>query len=77
MTVKAQNTALTVISVFLTLCSLEVALRVYHGQLFQFESMTAPAVGGGGRISYDEQLGWVPKRGGFRVGDWSGDIDWS
>lgn len=75
MTFKAQNITLTVISVFLTLCSVEVALRVYHGQLFQFESMTAPFVGAAGRMSYHEQLGWVPKSGGFRVGDWSGHID--
>ena len=68
MTFKAQNITLTVISVCLTLCSLEVALRFYHGQLFQFESMTAPFAGASGRMSYHEQLGWVPKPGGFTAG---------
>src|SRR5262245_8657376 len=72
---KIPRLALTVISVVLTLCVLEVALRVYHGRLFQFESVTAHAAGGSGYMSYHEQLGWVPKPGRFRIADWSGVID--
>jgi hypothetical protein len=34
MTPRAQNITLTVVTVILTLISLEVALRVYHGGLF-------------------------------------------
>ena len=68
MTPRAQNITLTVVTVILTLISLEVALRVYHGGLFQFESMTAPPVGGG-HMAYHEQLGWVPKPGTFSVSE--------
>ena len=70
----AQGMLLVLISVCVTILGLELALRVRHGTLLQFESLTAPPARTIGRMQYDSRLGWTPRPGRF-VSDWSSSVD--
>jgi hypothetical protein len=70
---------LSVASVCVTAAGLEVALRIYHGRLFHFESLTHGRVGFGRAATsiadYDDRLGWVPRPGRFVRPEWSWQVD--
>jgi hypothetical protein len=61
---------LTVMSIGITAIGLESMLRVYHGKLFDFESIThgRAAIG---PAEYDSLLGWVPRVGRFSNTGWT------
>ncbi len=65
---------LVVTSVIATTLGLELALRVYHGKVFNFESTLNARVRGVGRMQHDPHLGWAPKVG--RVADdWTSEVE--
>lgn len=66
-------------SMCMTAVGLEVALRMYHGKLFDFESLTYGRSGygrtGTSIADYHARLGWVPRAGQFNRTDWSWSVD--
>src|SRR5262245_20860415 len=66
--------ALTAMSLCLTILGLELGLRMYHGKVFHFESLTVEDGRRVGRMKYDPQLGWVPKTGQLGKG-WTSHVD--
>ena len=69
----AQNILLVLISVCITLLSLELVLRIRGGILFRFDSFTAPANPFSG-MEYDSRLGWIPRPGRYGS-DWTSNVD--
>jgi hypothetical protein len=65
-----QGIVLAAISVCLTMLGLELAVRIYHGEVLYFQSRTT----GVGRMAYHPQLGWIPRPGRFS-GDWTSNVD--
>jgi hypothetical protein len=65
---------LTAMSLCLTILGLELGLRMYHGKVFHFESLTVENGRHVGRMKYDPQLGWVPKTGQLGKG-WTSHVD--
>jgi hypothetical protein len=61
----ALNLLLAATSILLTLLALELALRVYHGKLFDFSSQLTPLPNRSENpvAQYDSLLGWVPRPG--------------
>lgn len=61
----AFNILLALTSLLVTFGGLEVALRVYHGKLFDFTSQLPPPPNRAETpaADYDERLGWVPRPG--------------
>jgi hypothetical protein len=72
----ALSAILAAFSVFATLLALEVALRLYHGQLFTLRSQLTPPPNRAANplALYDAELGWVPRPGAFEPGP---DDKWS
>ena len=60
----AQGILLGLISVCVTVAALELALRVHHDRLLQFDSLR-PVESRVGRMKYDPRLGWTPRPGRF------------
>jgi len=65
---------LAAISVCLTTLGLELALRIHHGKVLQFESFTAESPNRVERMAYHSSLGWIPKPGRFGS-DWTSNVD--
>lgn len=70
---KMQGITLAVISVCVTLLGLELAVRIYHGKVFQFQCLTDKPTNGG-RLAYHRTLGWIPKPGRFSS-QWTSNVD--
>jgi len=68
------NIVLTAISLCLTLLGLELAVRIHHGKVFQFQSSTAEPDKRIGRMAYHPRLGWIPTPGRFSS-DWTSTVD--
>lgn len=73
-TSTVHNIVLTAISVCLTLLGLELAVRIHHGKVFQFQSSTAEPRKRIGRMAYHPRLGWIPRPGRFSS-DWTSNVD--
>lgn len=73
-TSSVHNIVLTSISLCLTLLGLELAVRVHHGTVLQFQSSTAEPQNRIGRMVYHPRLGWVPRPGRFSS-DWTSNVD--
>jgi hypothetical protein len=58
----------------LTAAGLEAGLRIYHGKLLDFTSVTHGSTPGG-IAQYDAFLGWVPRLGRFTFTTWSFSVD--
>ncbi len=65
---------LAAMSVCLAMLGLELALRIHHGTVLQFASLTAEPLNRVGRLEYHPRLGWIPRPGRFG-GDWTSDVD--
>ena len=66
---------LAAISVCLTALGLELALRIHHGDVLQFESFTAEPLNRAGRMAYHPSLGWTESRPGRSGSDWTSNVD--
>ena len=72
---KAYGIVVALMSVSLTLCFLEFAVRIHRGALLQTPSSESTSTQNtGGRIAYDAVLGWVPRPGRFSV-TWTENVD--
>jgi hypothetical protein len=68
------NIVLTAVSLCLTLLGLELAVRLHHGTVFQFQSSTAEPHKRIGRMVYHPRLGWIPRPGRFSS-DWTSTVE--
>jgi len=63
----ALSVMLAAFSIVVTLLALEAALRLYHGQLFSFQSQLPPIPDRAANplALHDAELGWLPRPGSF------------
>ena len=71
---NVQGIILAAISVCLTTLGLELTLRIHHGKVLQFESLTAEPLNRVERMAYHPRLGWIPRPGRFGSG-WTANVD--
>jgi hypothetical protein len=69
-----QGTILAVISVCLTTLGLELALRIYHGEVLRLRSFSTEPHDQVGRMAYHPRLGWIPRPGRF-ASNWTANVD--
>ena len=59
---KLNNAALFLAAIILSLLTLEISLRAYHGE-WQYVNFRFPQENQSGYHNFDPELGWVPKQG--------------
>jgi hypothetical protein len=69
-----QALVLMLASVIATALGMELALRVYHGKVFDVETLTPSPAKRAGRVMYDPGMGWIPRVGRVE-GAWTSNVD--